>query len=277
MAEKRMFSKAIIDSDAFLDMPMSTQCLYFHLAMRADDDGFVNNPKKIQRMLGASDDDARILLAKRFILSFESGIIVIKHWRIHNYIQKDRYKPTTYQEEMQTLSVDGNKAYTQRTVEALKSKIENNSQAMDTECIQDVYNMDTECIQDVHNMYPQNRLDKIRLDESRKEKVKKERVPLKKPEDVSEELFEEWKTHKKRASKSCTQRMINHLVEEARKAGITTARAMEIQLERGWVGFEAEYVMKNNQTQTQPKKVEKFDDDYYKDAVNPDGSINWGI
>ena len=99
MAERRMFAKTIIDSDAFIDMPLSTQTLYFHLSMRADDDGFINNPKKIQRMIGATDDDLKLLLAKRYILAFDSGVIVIKHWKIHNYIEKDRYKPTVYIEE----------------------------------------------------------------------------------------------------------------------------------------------------------------------------------
>ena len=86
MAERRMFSKSIIDSDLFLDMPATTQMLYFHLAMRADDDGFINDPKRIMRMIGASDDDMRILIAKQFVILFDSGIVVIKHWRIHNYI-----------------------------------------------------------------------------------------------------------------------------------------------------------------------------------------------
>lgn len=112
MAERRMFAKTIIDSDAFLDMPLSAQALYFHLSMRADDDGFVNNPKKIQRMIGASDDDCKLLILKRFILTFESGVIVIKHWKIHNYIQKDRYKPTIYQAEKSRLIEKDNKAYT---------------------------------------------------------------------------------------------------------------------------------------------------------------------
>lgn len=119
MAERRMFAKTIIDSDAFLDMPTSAQALYFHMAMRADDDGFLNNPKKVQRMVGASDDDCKLLLAKRFLIAFESGVVVIKHWRIHNYIQKDRYKPTVYQEEKASLSLKDNGVY--------------------TECIQDVY------------------------------------------------------------------------------------------------------------------------------------------
>lgn len=112
MAERRMFAKTIVDSDAFLDMPLTTQALYFHLSMRADDDGFVNNPKKIQRMIGATDDDIKLLLTKRFILVFDSGVIVIKHWRMHNYIRKDRYKPTVYQEEKAQLCVSADDRYT---------------------------------------------------------------------------------------------------------------------------------------------------------------------
>lgn len=111
MAERRMFSKTIVDSDAFLDMPMSTQCLYFHLNMRADDDGFVNNPKRVQRMVGAADDDLKLLIAKSFILTFESGVIVIKHWRMNNYLRNDRYKPTAYQEEKSQLTLKENNAY----------------------------------------------------------------------------------------------------------------------------------------------------------------------
>ena len=124
MAERRMFSKAVIDSDAFLDLPLSAQALYFHLSMRADDDGFVNNPKKIQRMIGASDDDCKLLLLKQFIISFESGIIVIRHWRLHNYIQKDRYKQTLYQAEKNQLQLQENGMY--------------------TECIQNVSKLDTQ-------------------------------------------------------------------------------------------------------------------------------------
>ena len=113
MAERRMFAKTIIDSDVFLDMPLSTQALYFHLSMRADDDGFINNPKKIQRMIGASDDDLKVLVMKRFILPFDSGVVVIKHWRMHNYIRNDRYKETVYQEEKAQLLLKENGAYTQ--------------------------------------------------------------------------------------------------------------------------------------------------------------------
>lgn len=115
MAERRMFAKTIIDSDAFLDMPLSSQALYFHLSMRADDDGFLNNAKKIQRTIGSADDDLKILFAKNFIIPFESGVCVIKHWMIHNMIQKDRYKPTMYGEEKEKLSIKNNKSYTMLT------------------------------------------------------------------------------------------------------------------------------------------------------------------
>lgn len=114
MAEKRMFTQKIIDSDAFLDMPLSSQALYFHLNMRADDDGFVNNPKRIQRTIGASEDDLKLLIAKRFVIGFESGVIVIKHWRMHNTLRKDRYNPTQYQEELALLDVKDNNVYTEK-------------------------------------------------------------------------------------------------------------------------------------------------------------------
>jgi len=114
LAEKRMFTQKIIDSDAFLEMPLSTQALYFHLNMRADDDGFVNSPKRIQRTVGASEDDLKLLIMKRFVIGFENGVIVIKHWRMHNTLRKDRYNPTQYQEELAQLEVKGNNAYTER-------------------------------------------------------------------------------------------------------------------------------------------------------------------
>jgi hypothetical protein len=123
-----MFAKTIIDSDAFLDMPLSTQSLYFHLSMRADDDGFINNPRKIQRMIGSSEDDLKLLLAKKFLIVFESGVVVIKHWKIHNYIQPDRYKETIYKDEKSQLLLKENKSY----------------KLMDTQCIQNGYSSDTQ-------------------------------------------------------------------------------------------------------------------------------------
>ena len=141
MAEKRMFAKTIIDSDAFLEMPQSTQLLYFHLSMRADDDGFINKPKTIMRMACCKDDDMRILIGKKFIIPFESGIVVIKHWKIHNYIAKDRYTETKYKNEKEQLTLDDNSAY------SLPESVPY------TDCIQPVYGMST-----------QVRLDKISKD-----------------------------------------------------------------------------------------------------------------
>ena len=142
MAERRMFAKTIIDSDMFIDMPMSARLLYYDLAMRADDDGFVNSPKKIMRFVGASMDDMNVLIAKQFIIPFESGVVVIKHWKIHNYIQKDRYKATSYQAEKESLTLKNGTYY--------------------TDDLPDVSNLDTECIQDVYSLDTQVRLGKVR-------------------------------------------------------------------------------------------------------------------
>lgn len=106
-----MFAKTIIDSDAFLDMPMSARLLYYDLSMRADDDGFVNSPKKIMRMIGATQDDLAILAVRKFIIPFDNGVVVIKHWYIHNYIRKDMYHETKYKEEKAMLEMDENNAY----------------------------------------------------------------------------------------------------------------------------------------------------------------------
>lgn len=153
MAERRMFAKTIIDSDAFLDMPLSSQALYFHLSMRADDDGFINNPKKIQRMVGCGDDDLKLLIVKNFIIPFDSGVVVIKHWKIHNYIQKDRYKETVYQEEKALLSTKSNKSYTLDDIKEISSE---------NECIHDVYTLETQ--------------DRLGKDRKGKESIDKERV-----------------------------------------------------------------------------------------------------
>ena len=127
MAERRMMSKSIIKSDTFLDMPATTQNLYFHMLLDADDDGFINAPKSIMRMIGAKDDDMKVLTAKQFVIPFESGVVVIKDWKIHNYIQNDRYKPSTLPER-DLLNIQKDKTYT------LKGDVSR----MDTECIQTV-------------------------------------------------------------------------------------------------------------------------------------------
>lgn len=122
-----MMSKSIIKSDTFLDMPATTQNLYFHMLLDADDDGFINAPKSIMRMIGAKEDDMKVLVAKQFVIPFESGVVVIKDWKIHNYIQNDRYKPSTLPER-DLLNIQKDKTYT------LKSDVSR----MDTECIQTV-------------------------------------------------------------------------------------------------------------------------------------------
>lgn len=111
MAERRMFAKTIVLSDAFLDMPLSARCLYFTLGMLADDDGFVNAPRSVMRQCGASDDDMKLLIAKKFVLLYESGVIVIKHWRVNNYLRNDRYTETKYVDEKATLTVDDKGIY----------------------------------------------------------------------------------------------------------------------------------------------------------------------
>lgn len=138
MADRRMMSKKIIDSDAFLEMPLSSQALYFHLLLRADDDGFLNNAKKIMREVGANNNDYDMLIMKRFIIQFDDGVCVIKHWRIHNYIQKDRYKPTLYTEEMSLLKQKENGVY-----------------SLDTERVQAVNSVNTESLQDASSLYPE--------------------------------------------------------------------------------------------------------------------------
>ena len=162
MAERRMFTQKIVDSDAFLDMPLTTQALYFHLNMRADDDGFVNNPKKIQRIIGCGDDDLKLLMVKKFLIPFESGIVVIKHWRIHNYIAKDRYKETNYIEEKSLLGIEKNKSY------SLISENENCTPliSLSKNCIQTGDKSDTNCIQTGDKLDTQNRLDKNRVEEN---------------------------------------------------------------------------------------------------------------
>lgn len=127
MAQRRMFSLEIVDTDQFLDLPASSQSLYFHLGMRADDDGFISSPRKITNMVNCSNDDLKLLIAKGFVIPFESGVCVIRDWRVNNYIQKDRYHESRYLEEKALLSVNANQSY-----------------SLDTICIQNVSKLDTE-------------------------------------------------------------------------------------------------------------------------------------
>ncbi|MDI6496824.1 DNA replication protein [Leuconostoc lactis] len=174
MAQRRMFSKKVTDTDTFLDMPLSTQALYFHLNMHADDDGFIDNTKTIQRMIGSSDDDRKLLVAKQFLLPFENGLVVIKDWRVHNYIQGDRYHKTQYINEKSQLIVEENNMYTRR--------------------VQDVSNMDT-----------QVRLGKDRLGKDSKDILSGSDEPDSKSIQTSErdQMFETiWKLYPKKSGKA---------------------------------------------------------------------------
>lgn len=129
LAQRRMFSRKITETDHFLEMPLSSQALYFHLNMGADDEGFIDKAKTIQRTIGASDDDMKLLVAKGFLIPFDSGVVVVRHWRIHNYIQADRFQATIYQNEKEQLDFDKSKIASIKTLD---------------QCIQNVYKMDTQ-------------------------------------------------------------------------------------------------------------------------------------
>jgi hypothetical protein len=136
MAQKRMFSNDVISNDNFIEMPDSSQNLYFHLSMNADDDGFVSNYKSVMRMLGKKEDDLKVLFAKQFIIPFENGLLVIRHWRMNNYIQKDRYKETIFKDEKAQLSLDKNNVYN-----------------LDTDCI---HSIDKISIEEISNITTTN-------------------------------------------------------------------------------------------------------------------------
>lgn len=176
MAQRRMFSKKITDTDIFLDLPASTQNLYFHLNMHADDDGFLGNVKTIKRMVGASDDDLKLLAAKQLILVFEDGVTVIRDWRVHNYIQKDRYRSTIYTDHKRELEVNENQQY---------QRIE----AMDAKCIQNVSSVDTQ----------------VRLGKDRLEIGKDRDIYTSSPAKADDHLFESfeaiWKEYPNKAGK----------------------------------------------------------------------------
>ena len=123
MAKRRMFSLDVIDTDLFLEMPQSSRLLYYELCMRADDDGFVSSPKKIQKMVGCNEDDFKVLISKKFLIPFDTGVVVIRHWKIHNYIQKDRYKETIYLDEKKQLNQEKNGSYTKCIQDGYTGKV----------------------------------------------------------------------------------------------------------------------------------------------------------
>lgn len=127
MANRRMFAKSVVSKDTFIEMPHSTQLLYFHLGMNADDDGFVDNYRSIMRNIGCNEDNLKLLVVKGFVIWFENRLVIIRHWKVHNQIQKDRYKPTQYIVEKSLLTTSKSGVY-----------------SLETKCIQDVYNLETQ-------------------------------------------------------------------------------------------------------------------------------------
>ncbi|MFA5501856.1 MAG: replisome organizer [Sulfurovaceae bacterium] len=224
MAERRMFSKKIIYSDVFLDLPVGSKNLYFYLLAEADDEGFVNSPKRTQRLIGATDDDIRLLLAKNFIILFESGIVVVTHWRIHNYIQKDRFKPTTHIEEKALLSVK-----------------ENNEYILDTECIQ-------------LGRLGKDRIGKVSVDKD----IYSEFSFLNCDIGIfSEEEFKELKSYRSQIKKSIkTQETIDRLSKSFQKMyaiGFDFKKTLQIMKERQWQLIEPDWVLKKAKTSKQPE------------------------
>ena len=189
MAERRMMAKSVIDTDTFLDMPTSTQNLYFHMLLRADDDGFIANPKGILRIIGASDDDLKLLLVKQYLFRFESGVVVIKDWKIHNYIQSDRYKPSL-QPERELLTITANKEYTLTN--------------------SDVSDMDTKCIQNVS-------IGKVRLGKVRLGKVRLDKNNMSSKLDCTDEIIQHLNMRagtKYKSNTAKTKQLINARLNE---------------------------------------------------------------
>lgn len=183
-----MMSKSIIETDKFMDMPMSAQCLYFHLLLRADDDGFIVSPKRTMRSIGCTDDDMKILIAKSYVLAFESGVIVVKHWRIHNYVKRDRYKQSSIPES-KLIMLDENREYqylepkrnqSGTSLEPKRSKEEHEGYSEDHEeydKINTFNGAEPNWNQNGTKMEPKwfHRLDKIRLDKIRGEEIRKDK------------------------------------------------------------------------------------------------------
>lgn len=227
MAERRMFAKKIIDSDAFLDMPLTTQALYFHLSMRADDDGFINNPKRIQRVIGCSDDDMKLLIAKQYIIPFESGVVVIKHWKIHNYIQNDRKVATLCADEKSLLELTKNKEYV----------------LMSDRCIQNGYNLDTQDSIGKNSIVKNNNI-----------------VEKSTPDSVLKAEFEEvWKEYPKKEGKTNAEK--DYL--KARKEGVSKETILDgVRRYREKVkGEETRYIL-NGSTYFHQRR---WEDEYTKD------------
>ena len=221
MARRRMFSLTIVDTDNFLEMPPSTQALYFHLGMRADDDGFVASPKKIIKLCNCGEDDLKILITKEYIYPFDNGVIVIADWKENNYIQRDRYIKTKYQDELKKLTEN------------------NNRYDMDTKCIQNVYKSDTQ------DRLGKDRLGKVSIEKKTKETFVSVIDSYTENEELKEALQDYVEMRKKekgftlKALKLCIKKLDTLAIDE-----ITKKEIVNQSIERSWKTF---YPLNENQ------------------------------
>lgn len=230
MAEKRMIKKSIVDSDLFLDMPVSSQNLYFHLNLRADDDGFIDNPKKIQRMVSCSEDDLKLLIAKQFLIQFDSGVIVIKHWRLHNTLRKDRYITTMYQDELSTLDVSDGSEY----------KFFDNINVIETDFKQDNVNSIS------------------KTDKKKERKEKKEEIVFFPDDFLVDRAFKDFVEFRKLKKAPMTVRAIELAVEKLMQMSDSSDERIEIlnnSIVNGWTGL---FPLKK--TGSENKNVNPFDE-----------------
>lgn len=205
-----MFSMKIVGSDAFLDMPFTSRELYFQMGMYADDDGFVS-PRKIMRMIGAGEDDLKILIAKRFLIPFENGVVVVKHWKMNNELKKDRYTPTQYSEQKDTLYLKENGAYTQDPKQGTKLLTEPWKQNGDI-------------------LEPQVRLDKVR-----KGKDSKQGVEL--PNWLNKEKWQEWMDYRKERRLTCTETTLKKQIKLLEANQNQHVAMIEKSITNGWQGL----------------------------------------
>ena len=204
MARKRMFSLLVVDTDEFLDMPSSTQSLYYHLGMRADDDGFVSSPKKIVKLVNCSNDDLKLLIAKGFIIPFDSGIIAIRHWKLNNDLKKDRYTPTIYLNEKSTLRVNKNKVY---------SIVGNN--------------LETKRIQNGNKLDTQNSIDKNSIDKNSKEYIVQKQEENQEQKQIKKEKVKKEKKPKETLNSIIENYTINEDLREALKSFVEMRKELK--------------------------------------------------